>query len=63
MEKQLDACLRRYHGTICGEMIPYARGDIPEALFKKYLRTCVANGILLQTRDRYGRVRYLRQEK
>lgn len=63
MQKQLDAGLIRYHGTISMEMIPRACGDIPEALFKKYLRTCVAGGILRETRDRYGRIRYVRQKE
>jgi len=60
MEKKLDECLTRSGGKLCLTTMTWQAGDISEELFKKYLRQCVKNQALAETKDHYGRTWYTR---
>ena len=62
MEKKLNEYLARYGGKICITTITWPAGDISFELFRSYLRQCVKNRTLAETKDHYGRIWYSRPE-
>jgi hypothetical protein len=60
METRLEEYLRRYRGKFCMETISWKIGDITIAIFRRYLKHCVKNGTLVESRDGYGRIWYSR---
>jgi hypothetical protein len=60
IERRLDACLARSGGKFCITGMRWQAGDIPFELFRKYLRRCVKDRTLEETKDRYGRTWYSR---
>jgi hypothetical protein len=60
LERRLEQLLARHKGKFCFTTMSCRHGDISFALFKSYLRQCVMNRTLTETKDRYGRVWYSR---
>lgn len=60
MEKKLDEHLARHTGKFCISTMTCRHGDTSFELFRNYLKRCVANRTLEETKDRYGRVWYSR---
>ncbi|MCK9632598.1 MAG: hypothetical protein M0R30_13280 [Methanoregula sp.] len=60
MAKKLDECLTRCSGKFCITTIAWQASDISEELFRRYIRQCVKNRTLAETKDSYGRTWYSR---
>jgi hypothetical protein len=60
MEKKLDELLARHNGKFCITTMTCRYGDTSFELFRSYLRQCVKERTLEETKDRYGRVWYSR---
>ncbi|MFA4876875.1 MAG: hypothetical protein WC586_05640 [Methanoregula sp.] len=58
MEMRLDECLARSGGKFCITTMSWQAGDISPELFKRYLRQCVKDRTLTETKDHYGRTWY-----
>lgn len=61
MEEKLNDYLRKNKGRFSLDRESRI-GDISMALFRRYVHACVKNGILRETKDRYGIVWYSRPE-
>jgi len=62
LEKKLNVYLTRSGGKFCLSMMVWQSGDISQELFMRYLKRCVKNRALGETKDRYGRTWYLLPE-
>jgi hypothetical protein len=62
LEKRLDHYLGRSGGKFCSTGMTWQAGDISQELFGRYLKRCVKNRTLTESKDRYGRTWYLRQD-
>jgi hypothetical protein len=60
MERKLDEYLARSKGKFCFTLATWQAGDISQELFTRYLRRCLKDRTLAETRDRYGRTWYSR---
>jgi hypothetical protein len=60
MERKLNVCLTRYGGKFCLTTMTWQVGDISQELFMRYLKRCVNNRTLTETKDHYGRIWYSR---
>jgi hypothetical protein len=60
LEKKLDECLARSSGKYCITTTGWKAGDISQELFSRYLKQCVKNRTLEETKDHYGRIWYSR---
>jgi hypothetical protein len=60
LEKKLGECLARSGGKYCITATDWKAGDISSEVFSRYLRQCVKNRTLEETKDRYGRTWYFR---
>ncbi|MDO9034123.1 MAG: hypothetical protein Q7U51_02845 [Methanoregula sp.] len=60
LEKKLNICLTRSGGKFCLTTMTWQAGDISQELFRRYLKRCVKNRALAETKDRYGRTWYSR---
>jgi hypothetical protein len=60
MEKKLDELLARHEGKFCINTMTSKYGDISFELFRSYLRQCMNDRTLAETKDRYGRTWYFR---
>jgi hypothetical protein len=60
MEARLDEYLARSRGKFCFDTLSWKIGDISLAIFRRYLKHCVKNGTLVESRDGYGRTWYSR---
>lgn len=60
LEKNLDELLARHEGKFCITTMTCRYGDIPFELFRSYLKRCVKDRTLTETKDRYGRIWYSR---
>jgi hypothetical protein len=58
LEKRLDEILTRSGGKFCFSTMTWQAGDISQELFRRYLKRCVNNRTLAETKDRYGRTWY-----
>jgi hypothetical protein len=61
LEKKLTTCLTRSGGKFSFATMTWQAGDISPELFRRYVQRCVNNRTLAETKDRYGRTWYLRQ--
>ncbi len=62
LEKKLDELLARHGGTFCITTMTCRYGEIPFEFFRSYLRRCVKDRTLTETKDRCGRTWYERPE-
>jgi hypothetical protein len=62
MEKNLNEYLKKFNGKFCMEKITWKIGDITIAMFRRYLKICVKNKILVEKKDRYGIIWYSRPD-
>jgi hypothetical protein len=62
MEARLDEYLKRYRGKFCMDKISWKIGDISLAIFRRYLKHCVRNRTLIESKDGYGRIWYSRPD-
>jgi hypothetical protein len=60
LEKRLNEFLTRSGGKFCLTTISWQAGDITQELFRRYLKRCVNNRTLAETKDHYGRIWYSR---
>jgi hypothetical protein len=60
MEKRLGEYLDRSGGKFCLTTMTWQAGDISRELFSSYLKRCVNNRTLAETKDHYGRIWYFR---
>ena len=60
LEKKLDVLLARHGWKLCIATMTCRYGDNSSELFRNYLRRCVKDGTLTETKDRYGRTWYER---
>jgi hypothetical protein len=60
LEKKLNEYLTRYGGKFCLTTMTWQAGDISQELFRRYLKRCMKNRTLAETKDRYGRTWYFR---
>jgi hypothetical protein len=60
LQKRLDEYLARPGGRFCFATLSWQAGDITRDQFGRYLRQCVKNKTLAETKDGYGRVWYSR---
>jgi len=60
LEKKLDECLLRCSGKFCLTTMSWQAGDISQELFRRYVKQCVKNRTLAETKDGYGRTWYSR---
>ena len=63
MKKRLDDYLARHHGKFSMDTIAWTAGDISPDMFRRYLRKCVINRELTETKDRNGRTWYSRSDR
>ena len=61
MEKKLEEFLTRHNGNFCLTTMICRYGDTSSGLFRSYLRQCVRERTLEETKDRDGRVWYSRK--
>ncbi|MDO9323611.1 MAG: hypothetical protein Q7T80_01500 [Methanoregula sp.] len=57
LEKRLEELLTRSGGKFCITTITWQAGDISRELFRSYLKRCVKNRVLTETKDIYQRCR------
>ena len=62
MEKQLEGYLKRSRGKFSRDTITSNIGDIHMAMFRNYLKKCVKNRTLVETKDQYGILWYSRPD-
>lgn len=62
MEKQLEGYLKKFNGKFSIQSISSNIGDIQMALFRRYLKKCQKNRILVEKKDRYGIIWYSRPD-
>jgi hypothetical protein len=62
MEKQLEGYLKKSNGKFSIYSTTSGIGDIQMAMFRRYLKKCVRDRTLVETKDRYGVVWYSRPE-
>jgi hypothetical protein len=62
MERKLEEHLARHNGKFCVTTMTCRHGDNSFELFRSYLRQCVKDRSLAETKDRYGRIWYSRPE-
>ena len=60
MERKLEEYLNRSGGKFCLTTMTWQAGDIPQELFRRYLKRCVKDRSLAETKDSYGRIWYSR---
>lgn len=60
LEKRLEEILTRSGGKFCIPGMTGQAGDISQELFSRYLKRCVKDRTLAETKDRYGRIWYNR---
>ena len=60
MEKKLNEYLTRSGGKFCLTTMTWQAGDISQEMFRIYLKRCVKNRALTETKDQYGRIWYFR---
>ena len=60
LEKKLEEILTRSGGKFCIAPMTWQAGDISQELFRGFLKRCVKNRVLAETKDRYGRIWYSR---
>lgn len=60
LARRLAVCLERSDGKFCIATMPWQAGDISRELFMRYLKRCVKDRTLAETKDRYGRIWYSR---
>jgi len=60
LEKKLNVYLTRSGGKFCLTTKTWQAGDISKELFMRYLKRCVKNRTLVETKDSYGRIWYSR---
>ena len=60
LEKKLEEILTRHGGKFCIVTKTWQSGDISPELFRTYLKGCVKNRTLSETKDQYGRIWYFR---
>lgn len=60
LEKKLEEILTRYGGKFCIVTMTWQAWDISPELFRTYLKRCVKNRTLSETKDQYGRIWYFR---
>jgi hypothetical protein len=60
LEKKLEQILTRCGGKFCITTMTWQDGDISRELFRRYVKRCVNNRTLAETKDRYGRIWYVR---
>jgi hypothetical protein len=62
LEKKLNVYLTRSGGRFCPATMTWQAGDISQELFRRYVKRCVNNRTLAETKDRYGRIWYEQTE-
>jgi response regulator of citrate/malate metabolism len=62
MEKKLNEYLKRFNGKFSMDKITWKIGDITIAMFRRYLKICVKNKILVEKKDKYGIIWYSRPD-
>jgi hypothetical protein len=60
LERRLEELLARHGGKFCISAMACRYGNISLELFRNYLRQCVTNRTLEETKDTHGRVWYSR---
>jgi hypothetical protein len=60
LERRLEECIRQSKGKFCLTTLSWQAGDIPQELFRRYLKRCVKNRALEESKDTYGRIWYSR---
>lgn len=63
LEKKLNDYLARSSGKFSLSGKTWQAGDISQELFSRYLKRCVRNRTLAETKDQYGRTWYTSKEK
>jgi|GEM_PF-876112 hypothetical protein len=63
MKKRLEDYLLRSSGKFSMDTIAWTASDISPELFRRYLRRCVKNRELTETKDRNGRTWYSRPDR
>ena len=63
MEKKLDEYLKKFNGKFSLDKITWTIGDITLAMFRRYLKNCVKNRLLVEKKDGYGVIWYSRPSK
>jgi hypothetical protein len=61
LEKKLEELLDRHEGKFCITTMTCRYGDTSFELFRSYLRQCVRDRTLAETKDRNGRTWYSRE--
>jgi hypothetical protein len=62
MERQLEGYLKRSKGKFSMHSLSSTVGDIQMAMFRRYLKKCIKNKILVEKKDRYGITWYSRPD-
>jgi response regulator of citrate/malate metabolism len=62
MEKKLNEYLKKFNGKFSTDKITWKIGDITMTMFRRYLKICVKNKTLVETKDSYGRIWYSRPD-
>lgn len=60
LEKKLQVILTRSGGKFCPAVMTWQAGEISQELFRSYLKRCVNNRTLSESKDPYGRTWYFR---
>jgi hypothetical protein len=60
LEKKLEVILTRSGGKFCLTTMTCQTGDISQEMFRTYLKRCVKNRALAESKDHYGRIWYFR---
>jgi len=60
LEKKLEQMLTRSGGKFCITTMTWQAGDISRELFRRYVKRCINNRTLAESKDRYGRIWYER---